>query len=103
MPSGKARPSSTISGGWGSPSTKRMRRTLPVPSPGPKPFSGSLTMPMSAYQMVPSGSTPMPRGVPTDSVSVAPMASPGGGARIVRTNSQFSSYSLITPVITLDR
>ncbi len=44
----------------------------------------------------------MPRGVPVDSEVSAPIASPAGGARIVRTNCQSASYSLIMPVITLD-
>ena len=47
IPSGNARPLAIVSGGWGSPPWKVMRRTVPVALPGPMPF-GETTRPMSA-------------------------------------------------------
>ncbi len=47
MPSGNASPLAIVSGGWGVPPTKRMRRTVPLSLPGPTP-SGLTTIPMSA-------------------------------------------------------
>ncbi len=47
MPSGNASPLAMVSGGWGSSSWKVMRRTVPVPLPGPMPFVET-TSPMSA-------------------------------------------------------
>ncbi|MDZ7731924.1 MAG: aldehyde dehydrogenase family protein [Acidimicrobiia bacterium] len=48
MPSGKGRSSARVSGGWGSPSVKTMRRTEPAFSPGPGRSPSVATIPMSA-------------------------------------------------------